>query len=349
MTTQDHPGSDQFALENASKALFEIAEGDLRDQKPSASVSASTISDAVRAVTRLKDKGILLEIPQELAKGIASGELKRTGAAVRDGAGAIRGFLKDPSKSAKILSKSLTLAMVVVDIAQTVLLNEKLAQIQEQLGRIEDQLKALMASKLQSAFVEASRIGLYTSPVERKQRIHSALTHITEALPALRSSTNSKIKALAAKAKEATPNSISFFQSKLRAREQCQQQTKEIQSEIHLFASLLALRARLEDELGQHLAAAQSRNEMATYVLASCENISEIFQLGNGINTWSDDANFLNAMGNLLSFEGDDYFKTSRTIFNGIFKESQLMAAQTVRDHAFAQAIAPQAKPTYLD
>ena len=235
----------------------------------------------MRAVTRLKDKGILLEIPQELAKGIASRELKRTGSAVRDGAGAIRGFLKAPSKSAKILSKSFTLAMVVVDIAQPVLLNEKLAQIQEQLGRIEDQLKALMDSKLQSAFVEASRIGLYTSPVERKQRIHSALTHITEALPALRSSINSKIKALVAKAKEATPNSISFFGSKLRAREQCQKQTKEIQHEIHLFASLLALRARLEDELGQHLAAAQSRNEMAASLLASCRRSPKAHHLGS--------------------------------------------------------------------
>ncbi len=307
----------------------------------------SMLGDATRALSRLKNQPFLLEIPSELAKEFSSGSLLRQGGTLRDSTGKIRGFLKDASKSKKILTKAPALAFLAMDVAQSVLLNEKLAQIQDQLGNIDDKLKSLIDSKVRSALAEAPKVFLFKRPAERRLKAHFVLTQISEAIPLINSSLESRLKALGKRISQADPDSISIFGGKSRAREECQRIFQGMTRELSLLTSLYAMRAGLETELGELDAASHSRNELAVTILAWSEQMTNT--LSENFHDELSEHSRPHAALNLLSFEAPNYARKTKEIYAQLSQEANQLAATTTRDYVIATAIAPKAMPTYLD
>ena len=337
----------ELAENKCAIELLNSASELLSQQRPSAHVSKSMLSDAVRALSRLKSQPFLLEIPPELAKEFSAGRLFRQGGTLRDSEGKIRGFLKDASKSKKILTKAPALAFLAMDVAQSVLLNEKLAQIQDQLGQIDDKLKSLIDSKVRSALAEAPKVFLFKQPAERRLKAHFVLTQISEAIPLINSSLESRLKALRKRILQADPDSISIFGGKSRAREECRKIFQEMTRELSLLTSLYAMRSGLETELGELHAACHSRNELAVTTLAWSEQMTAT--LSENCHDELSENSRPHAALNLFSFEGFDYARKTKTVYTQLSQEANQLAASTTRDCVIATAITPKIMPTYLD
>lgn len=247
-----------------TRALVEVVQKDL--EKESSSLSPSYVADAVKTLSRFVGRGIELVIPTEFAGEIVSGQLIRDGGVIRDASGKIKGFLKDPSK-AKQLLKGTALAFALVDIAQTVLLNEKLKEIQKQLQAVNDKLDALVRSTLDSAFVEAAQIPLYSKPSDRNQRIHSALDKISDALPAIEELMKKTASQVQKNASCANPHDWSLPFLKSPAKQAALTAAKSLLDQMRIKTSLLALRAKLQEELNSPAAANHTRMELTTAIL----------------------------------------------------------------------------------
>jgi hypothetical protein len=326
-------------------AFTDLVEGDLR--KENSGLSADIVSTALKAVSRFKRTGIELEVPAELAKEIAKGNLFRNGAVVRDSAGKIRGFLQDPKKAGKLL-KGPALAFAVIDIAQTVLLNEKLQEIQDQLRSIEDKVDALIHSKLQSAFVEASQISFLKIPAERNRRVHSALDSIKEALPLLSKTIQSTADTLGEEAKKASPKERSFLRSRSKHREKAISAGRKLTAEVRLFIMLLALRAKLFDELKEYEAAAQTRTELTAVSLFWSEHLETTLGHGSQIRPISAGTTFFDRL-NFMSLEGRNYEKATAEQCEAILAQNRHHVRLCITDHALTRAIAQQPLPKYFD
>ncbi len=338
---------DTELTEKSAIELLNSASQLLNEQQPSAHVSKSMLSDAVRALSRLKNQPFLLEIPPELVKEFTAGRLSQHGGTLRDHAGKIRGFLKDASQAKKFLAKAPALAFLAMDVVQSVLLNEKLAQIQGQIGQIDDKLKSLIDSKLRSALTEAPKVFLFKKQAERRLKAHFVLTQISEAIPLINSSLESRLRALRKRILQADPDSISIFRGKSRAREECRKIFQEMTQELSLLASLYAMRTGLEGELGELHAANHSRNELAAIILAWSEQM--VTTLSENCHDERSENSPLHGTLNALSFEGLDYFEKTKAIYTHLSDEVNQLASATARDYVIATAIAPKALPTYLD
>jgi hypothetical protein len=331
--------------EKTSTAPFvDILEKDL--SKPENSLPASVVTDALRVLSRFRKSTVELEVPREIAREIASGKLFRDGGVVRDSAGKIRSLLKDPSKIGK-LAKGSALMFALVDLAQSLLLNERLKQIQEQLQTVSDKVDSLMHSKLHSAFEEARQIPHYYNPADRRKRVHSALNNLSEAVPALQRLIVLTAEAFERKAPEGNPNAVSIFGSRSKARGEAMALAQKLKNQIHLLGSLLSLRAKLQEELLAFKAAEYTRVELSAINFAWVAFFEKNLEMGGPLRPWGGETNWFNYI-NQLSMESVDYRQKTGEMCDHFLLEIRQGSDLCLLEHSITKAIAPYV-PTYQD
>ena len=329
----------------AASPFVEILEKDIKN--PASGVSPQMVTDAIKTLSRFKGTNIEVVVPREIAKEIASGKLFRDGGVVRDSAGQIRKILKDPKEAGKLL-KGPAIMFALVDLAQTVLLNEKLKQIQEQLQSIEEKVDQLVESKLNSGFEEARQIPHYQNPAARKDRIHSALTHITEAVTLVQKSIKQGAESLKRKVHEANPNTVAFFASRTKARTESMELARKLQKRIQLLASLLSLRAKLQEEIMEFKAAEYSRSEISATILGWAAFFKDILDMGGPMRPYGGEKNFFNYI-NMLSMEPPDYRQKTGEICDSFLAEISDQVEVCVTDHSITKVLSARTVPTYAD
>lgn len=325
--------------------FVEILEKDF--QNPASGLSPQLITDAIKTLSRFKGTNVEVVVPREIAKEIASGKLFRDGGVVRDSAGQIRKILKDPKAAGKLL-KGPAMMFALVDLAQTVLLNEKLKQIQEQLQSIEDKVDQLVESKINSGFEEARQISHYQKPAERNKRVHSALTHITEAVTLVQKSIKQEAESLKRKVNEANPNTVAFFASRTKARTESIEAARKLQKRIQLLASLLSLRAKLQEEIMEFKAADYSRSEISATILGWAAFFKDILDMGGPMRPYGGETNFFNRI-NMLSMEPMDYRHKTGEICDSFLSEISEQVDLCVTDHSITKVLSARPVPTYAD
>jgi hypothetical protein len=232
---------------------------------------------AAKALSRLAKTAVEVDVPAKVAIAIRAGKLVRTGGVVRDKAGKIRHLLQDSSTTQSIL-KSPAIVFMALDIAESALLNEKLKEIQEQLERIEGKIDDLVMSKLHAAFSEVSTLPGYADLKHRETRIHAALSMISEALPLIFNRLDRSLKLIESKAKEYESTEFFLPWSKPNFRDSIFLLVSDTQKDIAFSSALLALRARLQEELKADAAAKATRRELTVFTLAWDESLREILQ-----------------------------------------------------------------------
>jgi hypothetical protein len=254
----------------------ELAEGFETRLQHSKKLPAAQITAVGKAVSRLIKTGVEVEVPAKVAAAIRSGSLQRTGGVVRDNSGRIRHILQDPGKAASVL-KSPVVVIMALDFAESALLNEKLKEIQEQLDRIEGKIDDLTHSKINAAFHEASNIVYYKNPEDRRIRMHAALNMISEAIPLLDHRMARKSEEVKEKARIHSNDDFFWPFSRRKCRDAVFEHASEIHKDLTVKAALLALRARIQEELGEHAAAAESRKELTVTCLHWDEFFNDVF------------------------------------------------------------------------
>lgn len=329
----------------SASPFVDILEKDL--QNPETGIAPHLVTDAIKTLARFKSTYVELEVPRELAKEIASGKLFRDGGVVRDGAGQIRKILQDPKAAGKLL-KGPAVMFALVDLAQTVLLNEKLKEIQEQLQSIEDKVDQLVEAKITSGFEEARQIAHYQKPAERNKRVHSALSFITEAVSLVKKSITQQAESLRAKVHEADPNKPAFFGSRTKARTESIKSARKLQKQIRLKASLLSLRAKLQEELMEYKAAERTRAEISATVLGWAAFFRETFDMGSPMRPYGGEKNFFNYI-NMLSMEPPDYRQKTGELCESLLADVSEQVEVCVTEHTITKALSARPVPTYAD
>jgi hypothetical protein len=221
---------------------------------------------AGRAISQIGSSTAQVAVPKQVANAIARGELVRHGGVVRDGTGKLRVLLKDPSTLTTI-AKSPVWALIALDLAQSALLNAKLAEIQNELRVVHAKVDALLHSKLRAAFEDAAQLQDILSIEHRSSRIHSALDRISEALPAAEKLLSDSLLE-ASKAASKVSVGGSFWESDSHCFDEFETRCKQVMSSTIVAASLLALRARLFDELDEQTAAGNTHRRLTALILS---------------------------------------------------------------------------------
>lgn len=325
--------------------FFDVLESGIGD--PKSGLPTDMVTNAIKTLARFRGTCVELEVPRQIAKEISSGKLFRHGGVVRDAGGKIRLILKDPAAVGKLL-KGPAIMFALVDIAQAVLLNEKLKEIQKQLQSIEDKVDQLLESKLTSGFEEARQIPLYSKPAERNKRVHSALDFITESLALVKKAIMQQADLLKRKVREADPNQVAFFGSRTKARGEALDIAKKLQKQIHFLSSLLSLRAKLQEELKEFRAAERSRAEISATILAWAEFFHEQFNQGGPMRPYGGETNPANYV-NILSMEPMDYRIKTAELCQSFLADIAEEVEICVLDHTITKVISQGPLPTYSD
>jgi hypothetical protein len=177
-----------------------------------------------------------------------------------------------------------------------------------------------VASKINSGFEEARQIPHYQNPATRKNRVNSALTHITEAVTLVQKSIKQEAEALKIKVNEANPNNVAFFASRTKARTESIEAARKLQKRIQLLASLLSLRAKLQEEIMEFKAAEYSRSEISATILGWAAFFKDIFDMGGPMRPYGGETNLINHI-NILSMEPMDYRQKTGEICDSFLSE----------------------------
>jgi hypothetical protein len=220
---------------------------------------------AGRAISQIGGSTAQVAVPKQVANAIARGELVRHGGVVRDGTGKLRVLLKDPSNLTTI-AKSPVWALIALDLAQSALLNAKLAEIQNELRVVHTKVDALLQSKLRAAFEDAAQLPDIRSIEHRAIRIHSALDRLSEALPAAEKLLSDSL--LEASSAGSKLGGDSLWESDSYRFDEFEMRCKEVMSSTIVTASLLALRARLFDEIDEQTAGSNTQRRLTTLILS---------------------------------------------------------------------------------
>lgn len=135
--------------------------------------SSARLRATARALARLSSNGsreVVLELPKDIASGLVSGSLTRTGGVIRDSEGKIVLHLKDISKLKKAL-KGAALPLMFLDFAESALLNRKLEQIQKQVSALAEKIEAGQKAMLVLPFEKAAKLAFLTSESSRTREI----------------------------------------------------------------------------------------------------------------------------------------------------------------------------------
>jgi hypothetical protein len=329
----------------SASPFVEILEKDF--QNPSSGLSPQLITDAIKTLSRFKGTNVEVVVPREIAKEIASGKLFRDGGVVRDSAGQIRKILKDPKAAGKLL-KGPAVMFALVDLAQTVLLNEKLKEIQEQLRSIENKVDQLVQGTINRGFEEARQIAHYQKPAERNKRVHSALDFISNGVSLVKESITQQAESLRAKVHKADPNKTAFFRSRTKARTESIESARKLQKQIRLMSSLLSLRAKLQEELMEYKAAECTRAEISATVLGWAAFFRETFDMGGPMRPYGGEKNLFNSI-NILSMEPVDYRQKTGELCESLLADVSEQVEACVTEHTITKVLSARPVPTYAD
>jgi hypothetical protein len=164
----------------AAEILDKLARRTQVEGTTSVHLMAKVADGLVRIQTGARTVKPELEVPKAICKALKDGTVKRFGGVVRNTeSGSILKHLKEikPTQVRKLL-KSPMLPFVLLDAAQSALLNEKLAAIQLQLKEIDRKLDAQNQAPLRKAIEQMRDFPYLRDESNRRQQLH----HIRESL-----------------------------------------------------------------------------------------------------------------------------------------------------------------------
>jgi len=222
-----------------------------------------------------KAKEIILEVPAEIGRQISLGTLKRTGGVIRDTKRRSVVHLKDASKLKRAL-KGPVLPLMLLDFAEGALLNEKLEQIQEQLTIAIEKSEQMQRAKLAVPFEKLSNLHHLDSSEARSTELGSINDAIDEAITMARERTAGAKQRAAGAANVYGKKSYFPFADRGKKREQAFSAAEQFCNDSEIMLALIALRARVHEELGNSRAAIAASELALEFTAGAVATLNEL-------------------------------------------------------------------------
>jgi len=249
-----------------------------RSEEPAWKNARPVIAKVAAALLRLKggSRTVTAElmVPKEIATAISSGTARRMGGIVRSAkSGNILKHLQEVKPShVRRLMKSPMLAFVLMDALQSVLLNEKLAAIQQQLKEIDRKLEAQNQAPLRKA-IEQMRDLPYLKGKNRWQQIQQIRNSLRDFEGIHSSLCDSRWEVISHLSK-------SYAEARItndKERKKLCAAAQEVTLVIEMIANAKILHARMTAELDETSAAEQEVLRLQDFLLQQEERFQGVF------------------------------------------------------------------------
>lgn len=231
------------------------------------SLPRPTSSNLVRAT---------LEVPKSIRKGLASGTLMRAGSIVKDAkTGQVVSHLSEirPAKFARMGKAGIGLFLAAISVAEQVLLNEKLNQIQDLLNAVDSKLDAQNRGLLRKAFEQVSSLPNYHLPENRRQKVFQIQSDLAGASAIYRELYESHWKQI--------PETIEKFRGAWFTNtdevEKLRGVSSQILSDLETVVGARLLHAQLNEEIGEPDALAAETADIISFLAVEMGRFDQAF------------------------------------------------------------------------
>jgi hypothetical protein len=192
--------------------------------------------------------------------------------------------LKDSSKLKRAL-KGPVLPLMILDFAEGALLNEKLRQIQEQLSIAIAKTEQLQRAALAVPFEKLTKLQYLDTPEDRALELRNIDSEIDRALTVARERVKDEQQRAEAAAEAYGADTYIPFAERRTKRQEVFKAAEQLLNNSQIRLALLVLRARVQEELGQHRAAIAASESALEFGTASFETLNSLIGINSPVRS----------------------------------------------------------------